>query len=192
MTRLPFDIEFALTLEDDGWQALVSDLEACARDVILATLAALPEMQDMSCGDVQIRPVVEISLLLTADAHIQELNEAYRQKEGPTNVLSFPDTLINETSLEEAALTGEPVILGDVIMALETVRSEAEVQKKDPTDHFRHLLAHGVLHLAGHDHIDENEAQIMEQLEIKILQGMGVANPYEVPDEQLKEPPLTR
>ncbi len=186
MTRLPFDIEIALTIEDITWRDLLPNLQACTKEVIDATLAALQMEFDTSNTS---RPVVEVSLLLTGDKEIQELNRDYRQKDSPTNVLSFPDTLICDSALQEAVQTDEPLILGDVIMASGTIKREAETQHKNISDHYRHLLVHGVLHLAGHDHIDENEARIMEQLEIRILGGMGISNPYEIPDNQLKESP---
>jgi probable rRNA maturation factor len=192
MTRLPFDIELAIAVEDNSWRDFLPNLEACTKEVIEATLSALQEEFGASPIAGETQPVVEISLVLTGDKEIRELNRDYREKDRPTNVLSFPDTLIDEEALEEAVLTKEPLMLGDIIMASDTIREEADVQHKSIADHFRHLLVHGVLHLAGHDHIDENEAQIMEQLEIDILRGLGIPNPYEIPDNQFEESPLTR
>ncbi|MCR9214936.1 MAG: rRNA maturation RNase YbeY [Proteobacteria bacterium] len=192
MTSLPFDIELAIAVKDNSWRDLLPNLETCTKEVIEATLSALQEEFGTLPIAGEIQPVVEISLVLTGDKEIRELNRDYREKNRPTNVLSFPDTLIDEDALKEAALTEEPLMFGDIIMASDTIREEADAQHKSIADHFRHLLVHGVLHLAGHDHIDENEAQIMEQLEIDILRGLGIPNPYEIPDNQCEESPLTR
>ena len=90
-----------------------------------------------------------------------------------TNVLSFP-------APEDMPLPpGEPRPLGDIVLASGVVCREAEDQRKTLHDHAAHLIIHGVLHLLGHDHDDENEAAAMEQLEIGILKGLGISNPYE-------------
>lgn len=108
---------------------------------------------------------VEVSIVLTDDAHIQALNRDYRGKDKPTNVLSFPQD--------------EPSLLGDVIIAYETIAREAEEQNKSFSDHFTHMLVHGTLHLLGYDHEAEAEAEEMEALEVAILSDIGVKNPYE-------------
>lgn len=107
----------------------------------------------------------EVSILLTNDEEIQELNKTYRGKDKPTNVLSFPQ---NEEGL-----------LGDIAMALETLRREAVEQEKTLQEHFTHLFVHGVLHLSGYDHEHESDQRDMEQQEVKILHEMGISNPYE-------------
>ena len=108
----------------------------------------------------------EIAVVLTDDAQVQELNHTFRGKDKPTNVLSFPS--------EE----GEDAY-GDVILAYETVLAEAKEQGKVPLHHVTHLLVHGVLHLLGFDHMEEGEAEEMEILEVKILDVLSIANPYE-------------
>jgi probable rRNA maturation factor len=133
--------------------------------------------------------VVEISLLLTSDAEVQELNREYRGKDRPTNVLSFPDTALDEQGLAEASMMGEPLLLGDIVMARETLVREASEQNKEIQDHLTHLLVHGVLHLAGFDHMEENEAEKMENLEIMILQDLHISNPYLVSDQSRQETP---
>ncbi len=107
----------------------------------------------------------EISIVLAGDDFIQDLNKTYRGKDKPTNVLSFPQD--------------DPGCLGDVILALETIRREAVEQGKSLTDHTLHLVVHGVLHLLGHDHENDQDAEIMEQIEIKVLAVLGIKNPYE-------------
>ena len=106
----------------------------------------------------------ELSILLTNDGHIQQLNRDFRDKDKPTNVLSFPD--------------GEDGYLGDIAIAYETIKREAEEQEKEIHHHFIHMLVHGLLHLKGYDHETDEEAEEMEALEIKILADMGIKNPY--------------
>ncbi len=97
----------------------------------------------------------EISILLTNDAFIQKLNAKYRNMNKPTNVLSFP--------------MDDEIMRGDIIIAYETVKKEAELENKNIKDHIALMVAHGTLHLAGYDHIKDNEAEEMEALERKIL-----------------------
>lgn len=112
---------------------------------------------------------LSVTLVLSNDAEIRTLNKNYRRKDKPTNVLSFPDgTMLNGVKQ-----------LGDVVLAYETIAREAAEQGKKLKDHLTHLTIHGVLHLLGYDHESENDAEIMETLEIAILSSMAIANPYE-------------
>ena len=108
------------------------------------------------------------------DAAIQILNRDYRNKDKPTNVLSFP--MFNAMS-EISPQSGE-IPLGDIFIAFETIKREATEQGKPLADHFTHMLVHGFLHLLGFDHITDAEAAVMESLEIKILKGLSIPNPY--------------
>jgi probable rRNA maturation factor len=112
----------------------------------------------------------EASVMLTNDAQIQELNRTWRNKDKPTNVLSFP-------SPEQPGATG-PRYLGDIALAYETLVRESEDESKELAHHFAHLIVHGVLHLLGYDHEVEAEAEIMEALEVKALATLGIADPY--------------
>ena len=111
--------------------------------------------------------------MLGDDARQQRLNHAYRGIDRPTNVLSFP-----AWDADDPAPPGAPVLLGDVVLAFETVAREAQEQGKIFADHLRHLIVHGVLHLLGYDHHVEREAADMERLETVILAGLGVPDPY--------------
>ncbi len=111
----------------------------------------------------------ELLIRLVDTAEIQLLNGTYREKDKPTNVLSFPSELPKEI---------EVAILGDVVICIAVVQIEAKAQSKTFENHLMHMAVHGVLHLLGYDHIKDNEADEMEGLEIKILAGLGIENPY--------------
>lgn len=114
----------------------------------------------------------ELSLLFTGDEAIRAINREWRGKDAATNVLSFPGTDV---------APGEPggVILGDIVIAFETVTSEAELEGKPFRHHLTHLIVHGFLHLFGYDHMNDDEARIMEGLETRILQGLAIPDPYD-------------
>jgi probable rRNA maturation factor len=116
---------------------------------------------------------VELGVNLADDACQQRLNRDYRGRDMPTNVLAFRAWAPGETLASDA-----PLLLGDVVLALETVTREAEEQGKPLVDHLSHLTVHGVLHLLGYDHQAPDDAQMMEALETSILASLGVPDPY--------------
>jgi probable rRNA maturation factor len=153
-----------VTIEVPEWTSLVADPDGLCRSAAKAAL-------DRACP----RPghVPEIGILLTGDARIRELNRIWRHQDKPTNVLSFP------AELAPADLPpGTPVPLGDVALALETVRAEALAEGTLPAHHLAHLVVHGVLHLLGHDHEGAVDAGAMESLETAILAEIGVPDPW--------------
>jgi probable rRNA maturation factor len=115
----------------------------------------------------------EVGITLADDALQRRLNETYRGQATSTNVLAFPAWVP-----AAPVPVGAPLLLGDVVLAVETVAVEAREQGKAFADHFRHLVVHGVLHLLGWDHQSEGEAVEMEGLETAILTNLGVPNPY--------------
>ena len=123
-------------------------------------------------------PRLSASLLFTSDAEIHALNREWRERDKPTNVLSFP--MLDRAELLTLDLEGPPVMLGDVALAFETCAREAG-EKGIPLEHHAvHLIVHGLLHLAGHDHeLGAEEAEAMEALEVKALALIGVPDPYE-------------
>jgi len=127
-------------------------------------------------------PRLSASLLFTSDAEVHALNREWRECDRPTNVLSFP--MLERTDLLGLKLVGPPVLLGDVALAYETCAREAG-EKAIPLDHHAaHLVIHGLLHLAGHDHeLGPAQADAMEVLEVKALALIGVADPYEGRDQ---------
>ena len=117
----------------------------------------------------KVRGVSELSIVLTDDAEQQGLNRDWRGIDKPTNVLSFPQ-------IEPfGPVTG---ILGDIVLARETLEREAAELDKPFTDHYTHLVVHGFLHILGYDHIDEAQALVMEGLETQILATLGIPDPY--------------
>ena len=123
-----------------------------------------------------------VSLLFADDAEVHELNREWRGKDKPTNVLSFP--MLERQDLLDLSPDGPPELLGDIALALETCEREAADKGLRLDQHATHLIVHGLLHLAGHDHeISTEDARIMEQLEIKTLALLGIADPYGDHDE---------
>ena len=169
---LPSDTPLVEALvEDSRWEDL--DLEALAERAARATLERLG-----------LDPLAyEISLLACNDARIAELNEDFRGKPQPTNVLSWPSEERGAARAGEMPHLPAPeppmrVGLGDVAIAYETCSREAREAGKPLADHATHLLVHGTLHLLGFDHEREGDAELMEGLETEILRGLGVADPY--------------
>jgi probable rRNA maturation factor len=122
-------------------------------------------------------PPVEISVVLADDPFVAALNARYRGRRGPTNVLSFPALSLGaDAPVPEGP--GEATALGDVVIACETTCREAAEAGKPVADHLAHLVVHGVLHLFGFDHGTVADARRMEALEVRVLAGLGIANPY--------------
>jgi probable rRNA maturation factor len=148
-------------IEEFDWLPLIAEVEAvsCQLFDILLTEEGLAE--------------TSISLCWTNDAHMSQLNENFRGKKTPTNVLSF--------SVDEEGDSGEDdlIILGDIALGLEIILKEAEDVDTTPHDHIIHLLVHGVLHLLGYDHEDDEDAKEMEACETRLLARVGIANPYD-------------
>jgi len=115
------------------------------------------------------RDEAEVVIRVVDAAEIQALNMQYRQKDAPTNVLSFP------SDLPEIVASS---LLGDIVICASVVADEAQAQGKPLDAHWAHMIVHGVLHLVGYDHITEEDAQQMERLECSILSTVGVADPY--------------
>jgi probable rRNA maturation factor len=153
---LTIDVVF----EDEDWPD-PARVEAMVREAANA-LAAHDVMRDLKPGGACIA--------LSSDAHIRALNASFRGKDTPTNVLSFPAP---ESPVPQAV---EP--LGDIIIARQTLESEAAEKSIPLADHLRHLTIHGLLHLLGYDHEDETDAVEMENLETEILSRIGIPDPY--------------
>lgn len=155
-----------LSLEIEDWPA--------------ADWEQLTERAAQAVGEVETalaNPRLETSILFTSDEQVHQLNREWRERDKPTNVLSFP--MLTREELPELAPEGAPVMLGDIALAHETCAREAKEKGIPLEDHAAHLIVHGLLHLAGHDHVTSDEdADKMEALEIAILAKMGIADPY--------------
>jgi len=149
----------SIDVEDRGWEAIPA-LEELTRGAIDAA-AAMTHAPD-----------AEVNVLFTGDLEIAEINKEWRGKPQPTNVLSFP-------AEDFPVPPGEAKPLGDIVLAFGTVAREAQEQGKTLPHHTQHLIVHGFLHLLGHDHEDDAEAEAMEGLERDILKGLGISDPYE-------------
>lgn len=150
--------------QSDAWSESTNLVEATIQKAV-ACVAALPEvMTDRRQS---------VSIVLSDDDLVRQLNKTHRGFDKPTNVLSFPSAQ-GPFELEE-----EGHYLGDVVLAFETIEKEANDLKRSKSDHLSHLVIHGLLHLLGYDHETDQEARLMEQLEISLLANLGIANPYE-------------
>ena len=109
------------------------------------------------------------SVLVTTMTEIRELNKQYRNMDKTTNVLSFPIQSPEEIDV---------VLLGDIVLCARVIQQEASQQSKSEESHWAHMIVHSVLHLQGYDHVNDDDAEVMEKLEIKILQQLGFDNPY--------------
>lgn len=153
----------SIEVEDEAWTQRLPGLEALTRTAVNVALTACNVNPDQS----------EVFVLFTDDAAIAEMNGEWRGKAKPTNVLSFP------APADMPVPEGEAKPLGDIVLASGVIAAEAAEQGKTLQEHCSHLIVHGCLHLLGYDHEDESEAADMEQLEIDILKGLGISNPYE-------------
>jgi probable rRNA maturation factor len=176
-------------------RAVVADMAAPAVDVVIdaggwgaedgpLVAAGLRAAQAAAASQPAGAPV-ELTVVLSDDAAVQALNARWRGRDAPTNVLAFPGCAPAEIAAGGlGASVGAPeipLLLGDVVVAFETCMGEAEAAGIPPPDHLAHLVVHGVLHLFGHDHGTDDEAERMEALEAAVLAGMGIADPYARP-----------
>jgi len=156
-------IEIVVETREPAWREAVPHAEEiCRRAAAAAARAA-----GAAPGD------AEVSVVLADDALLRELNRDWRAIDAPTNVLAFPCD-----GPETAGFGSGPVLLGDVVLSYQTTAAEAGRDGKSVADHLAHLVAHGVLHLLGHDHETDDEAELMEALETQALGTLGIADPH--------------
>ncbi|KAA0968571.1 rRNA maturation RNase YbeY [Aureimonas fodinaquatilis] len=156
-----------LTVEDVAWHEVLGGNGA---QLVAEAVAAAARGAGLDAST-----ETELGVTLSSDAAVRELNAEWRGKDKATNILSFP-----MVQLEPGDSPGP--MLGDLILALETVKMEALMEQKAVKDHFRHLVVHGLLHLLGYDHEEAEAAEIMEALEISVLSTLAIANPYDDSD----------
>lgn len=163
-------VDIVVILDKPCWERSIAEWEALIQPAILETLRQSQWTQS-----------AEINILLTDDAKIHELNKEHRGIDKPTNVLSFPSFEPEEIFSLKKGRNGslKPMVLGDIALAHETIQKESLNQNKPFDQHLIHLAIHGVLHLLGFDHEKDEDATVMESLEIKILSSLKIPNPYQ-------------
>ena len=150
----------------------------------LADRAARAAMERTPQGELlTVDATIEISIRLADDAEVQHLNAQYRQKDKPTNVLSFP--MIQPDLLDTVTTNSDDgeVLLGDIVLAHGVCAREAEERGISITEHATHLIVHGTLHLLGYDHLGDDEAEAMEAIETDALTSLGLADPYLIQED---------
>lgn len=160
------DLDIQISVEEGDWPS-EETLQALAERVLGAAAIHLKTQEKQPFP----KTAPELSLVFTDDASIREINAEWREQDKATNVLSFPAFPL--------VPGGKPgPMLGDIIIARETVEREAAELEKSFDDHLTHLMVHGFLHLFGYDHMNNSEAERMEGLETRILAGLGLSDPY--------------
>lgn len=159
-----------ISIGDDRWIS-VTGLQELIPNLVAESLREAQLSSETCC----------VSIALLSGAEIQSLNKVFRGKDAATNVLSFPSA----SAVHTPGRRDEPVFLGDVALSFETVTSEALEQHKTALQHAAHLVVHGVLHLSGFDHGDDEDADLMEAAERTILARFGIPDPYREDDPAL-------
>ena len=165
---MKFVVEIAVDL-DDWHKHTVGINEILFNSILSKILLRYPNFA--------IVKSLELSILLTSDATMATLNKEFRGQDKATNVLSFPDMEMNWRQLDEF-VPDVNYYLGDIAFGYETLKREAQERSISIYEHFKHLTVHSVLHLLGYDHQTDEDANIMESIEIEILEDLGVKSPY--------------
>lgn len=177
MTTKGPSIRISVEIAATGWQKALPGAVQLARAATRRTIMAALQAKTLPRKRLREAGRVELGITLDTDAGMRHLNRDYRGKDRPTNVLSFAAL---DAGLPPKGVPADyPWALGDIILALQTVRTEAKAQGKLLSQHTCHLVVHGVLHLLGFDHENERDARAMERLEREILAEFGWPDPYE-------------
>lgn len=162
-------IEVAV-LHERGWAGV--DWELLAQRAVTAAI-----MHSPYAAFATEPALYEVAVKLTSDDEVHDLNRIYRDKDKPTNVLSFP--MVQHDLLEATGNTDDgEVLLGDIVMAEGVCAAEAAEKGISIADHATHLIIHGTFHLLGYDHMEDAEAEAMEELETQSLLSIGISDPY--------------
>ncbi len=178
------DLHVAIAIKNEAaWRQAMTGVRLLVKRAVRAALDSQP---DLPAGPVQL------SVLLTNDAEVRRLNKFWRGQDKPTNVLSFPADQVRPGRGEKnkkSVRQQKPILLGDVVIARQTILREARSEKKTPRAHMTHLVVHGVLHLLGYDHERLKAAKVMEEVERRVLACLKIADPYAPP---VPRPPASR
>jgi probable rRNA maturation factor len=170
-------IRISVDIAAKGWEKALPGAAKLARAATRHAIRAALKARSLPRRRLREAGKFELGLTLDTDAGMRHLNRDYRGKDKPTNVLSFAAL---DAGLPPKGVPADyPWALGDVILALQTVRAEAKAQGKTLSQHTCHLVVHGVLHLLGYDHENERDARAMEKLEREILAEFGWPDPYQ-------------
>lgn len=157
--RKTSDLRIEVLIRAAGWKKIMPRPQTLIKSIVKLGFEEATSYLKLT------KSPISVNFYLTGDADIHRLNRLYRQKNKPTNVLAFP--------------SNEEDSLGDVALGLGVIQEEAAEQKKDVREHALHLILHGFLHLLGFTHNKKKDAEIMENIEIKVLQRLGITNPYQ-------------
>ncbi len=160
-----------ILINDKSWGKENPNLESYLQDLINNVIPSTKLNKLLKQGI-----EIEISVVLSNDNEIQNLNKTYRKIDKPTNVLSFP--AINPQDFDNELITENFIAIGDIILSFETIKRECKEQNKTFNNHLVHLLIHSILHLIGYDHKTDLQAKEMEDLEIELLKKLEIDNPY--------------
>lgn len=173
---LPEGLLLEISVDDRRWQKKLPDYNELVTSCLKEIINNVPQGEALKSFS-----HIELSVVLCDNALIRELNSDYRTQDKPTNVLSFPGLDAEQISNHlngETRVIEIPHSLGEIYIAFEIMSDEAVDASISLKDHFQHLTLHGILHLLGFDHIENDEAEIMEALETKLLENLGIDDPY--------------
>ncbi|RAH97076.1 rRNA maturation RNase YbeY [Acuticoccus sediminis] len=159
VTAGPASFQASVRTDDTRWSSMDP---VAITDMVLTAIAASGSAPSYNAS---------CDVLFSDDAALQDLNTRFREKNAPTNVLAFPSG--------EAVTIGEPCFLGGIAISFDRCDAESKERGISMTDHTTHLTVHGVLHLLGFDHMTDEEREEMERVEVSLLAGLGIADPYE-------------
>lgn len=164
-----------VSLDDERWENELPDIGQLSEQVAQSVWNYVSAHEDIDF--MSFSKPVEVNVSLNNDAEVHRLNKEFRNMDKPTNVLSFAN--IDDENFEDDIRANPLIELGDIIIALETMQREAEEKNISLHDHYCHLFTHGLLHLLGFDHVEDDEAEYMESFETEILSTLNIADPYQ-------------
>jgi len=158
--------ELELRIDDEGWNS-ISNVSDVVDKAFSAAIATQPD----------VTQPLGVTIILADNEAVAQLNNQWRSKQKPTNILSFPAPVGEKTEIGNR-------YIGDMVLALAVIEQEAQEQGKALETHLCHLVIHGALHLLGYDHLNDNQACIMEDIERTAMKALGLADPYSLADER--------
>jgi len=168
-----------IAIDEPLWDGTVKGINLVLEKTLRAAfVSGWPHIQSNAVEKNCEPSMAEVSLVLTDDQAIRRLNASYRQQAKATNVLAF--AALDDGDVLRMA-QGAPIILGDIVIAYGVTNSEAKNKKISVSSHLCHLVVHGMLHLLGYDHLNDDDAQVMEKMETLVLKQLGINDPYAVP-----------